>query len=195
MRAERLLASVALALQQVGAGLLRPLRRPGAAAEQVLRTRGFLLGEGEGGFGVHDVGARGLDLRLLLHDGGLVALELGHRLVEIGLGFGDRDLVVGIVDGRDHVARLDRLVVGDEHRRDEPRHLGGDGDLVGLQEGVVGRLLEAADRPPMPAIIAAGGTGRRATAPASRSLPFRLAGGAEVVAVAARARSAARAPC
>ena len=147
----------ALALQEVGARLLRALRRAGAAVEQVLRTRGFLLREGEGGLGVHDVGARGLDLRLLLHDGGLVALELGHRLVEIGLGFGDRDLVVGVVDGRDHVAGLDRLVVGDEHRRDEPRHLGGDGDLVGLQEGVVGRLLEAADRPPMPAVSAAGG--------------------------------------
>ena len=180
----------ALALQQVGAGLLGALGRTGAAVEQVLRTRGFLLGEGEGGFGIHDVGARSLDLRLLLHDGGLVALELGHRLVEIGLGFGDRDLVVGIVDGRDHVARLDRLVVGDEHRRDEPRHLGGDGHLVGLQEGVVGRLLEAADRPPVPAVMPPA-VRATSTAPASRSLPFRLAGGAEVV-VAARGRALRR---
>ena len=88
---------------------------------------------------------------------------------------GDRDLVVGVVDHREHVAGLDRLVVGDEHRRDEPRHLGGDGHLVGLQEGVVGRFLEAADRPPVPAVIPAGDEADQ-HGPGEEELAFALGG-------------------
>lgn len=48
-------------------------------------------------------------------------------------------LTAVVVDPGDHVADADMLVVDDGHGRDVAWHLGGDGELEGGDEGIVGR--------------------------------------------------------
>ena len=63
--------------------------------------------------------------------------------------------VVTVVDPRDGLARLHRLVVGDQHLGDVAGDLGGDGGVVGFHIGVVGRDLILTD---LPVLVAPAGT-------------------------------------
>ena len=64
--------------------------------------------------------------------------------------------IVAVVDLRDHVAGAHLRVVLDADRRDIARDLGGERRVVRAHIGVVGRHHEAADRPPVVAVPAAG---------------------------------------
>ena len=72
---------------------------------------------------------------------------------DLGPGLLEADLEVAIVDARQDLPSLHRLVVVDQHRRDVAGDAGSDRRVVGLDIGVVGRDLEAADRPVLPAEI------------------------------------------
>jgi hypothetical protein len=56
---------------------------------------------------------------------------------------------VAIIDSRENLTRFHGLIVGDENLSNKAADLRRHHDLVGLQEGIVCRLLEAAVRPPM----------------------------------------------
>ena len=90
--------------------------------------------------------ARLLDSRFLggdlvrhARDGGF----LGRDLLARGI---DRQPIVAIVDGGDHVAGMHVGIVGDRHARDIAGDLGGKRRVVGLHIRVVGGDQETADR-------------------------------------------------
>ncbi len=99
------------------------------------------LGAGQGGAGLVERGALFGDLALGGDDIGLAGGDGGRLLVH-------GRLVGRAVDLDQGLARLDHLVVGDQHLVDIALDLRRDRHLVGLQVGVVGALDEAAVHPP-----------------------------------------------
>jgi hypothetical protein len=97
-----------------------------------------------------DIGLGFLDPCLLLNKRRGNAVEARTRFVEVSLGLEIRNPEIPIVDPCENLARFDRLVVAGEDLRDKAANLRRHDDFVRLQIGVVGRLLEAAIRPPMP---------------------------------------------
>jgi hypothetical protein len=115
------------------------------------------LGQGRGclvdaGLGLGD--HRILQRQLLLDRGQrrLLRRQLRLRLRQLGA-------VVAVVDPDKRVARLDHLVVGDQHRRHRALDLRAERRGVALHIGVVGGLEEPVDGPPPVAEIAGGGDG------------------------------------
>jgi len=103
-----------------------------------------------------DLRLAGGDLRALHIDLRIDVLDAGLGGRDLGLGQGQRDAVVALVDAGDHGAGRDVLIVGDGDGRDVARHLGGDGELAGGDErrplaarrrldrgGLFGRLIPA----------------------------------------------------
>ena len=90
------------------------------------------------------------------------AATIGLRLIE-------RDPEIAVVDPGEHLAGLDRLVVADQHGCDIAGDFRRDGRVVRLDIGVVGRDLEPADRPIVPAEMAGPGEAS-ALAPTRSSL-------------------------
>jgi hypothetical protein len=111
-------------------------RRPAAIVEtRALVARCGRLGVGGGAV---RIGAAHADLRRELAVGGHVAGDPPTRLVVSGLGLGDRQARIGLVENDQRLAGRDGLRVADQHPRgmagDERRHLGD----VGADIGVVG---------------------------------------------------------
>ena len=73
---------------------------------------------------------------------------------DIGFGGIDRDPEIPIVDPRERLPGLDRLVVADQNLGDVAGNLRRDRGVVGLDIGVVGRNLEPADGPIAIAVVA-----------------------------------------
>ena len=104
-------------------------------------------------FGARGGCLRGNKLRPGLLDGGLLRRDLmrhprdrrflGRDLLARRI---DRQPIIAVVDGGDHVAGMDVGVVGDRNAGEIAGHLGGERRVVGLHIGVVGRDHEAADR-------------------------------------------------
>ena len=96
----------------------------------------------------------------------------------------DREPIVAVVDGCDHVAGANPRVVRDRDAGNVTRHLGGECGVVGLDVGVVGRDRETADGPPAvaePARSADGeyqpsAEGKRTVADPSTLVPARRRG-------------------
>jgi hypothetical protein len=65
---------------------------------------------------------------------------------------GERGPIVTVVELDEQVARANRLIVRDDDSRDESCDLRGDHGYVAADIGVVGRLDEAPDRPPLMAV-------------------------------------------
>ena len=164
-----------VALAQVGIRLLLALHRAGAGLQQVLVAGVFLLREGQRGLGIGEVGPRRGDLRLLLDDRRGDAQDLRPVLLDLGLGLLELDPVGAVVEARDHVAGLDRLVVADPHLRDDAGDARRHRDLVGLEIGVVGDLEEAPDGPPVPAVGPGPAEREQRRAGAGRPAPGRAA--------------------
>jgi hypothetical protein len=133
-----------------------------AGLGQPLATTEFGAGAVEVGLSAHDLsvglgdvgGAHG-DLaaqRLLV---GEIAIYLAGRLVEFGLGLVQRHLGVGRVDLHQLLALLDRLRIVGEHLDDLAGHLRGDIRRVGVDIGVVGGDVGAADSEPVDEIAEA----------------------------------------
>ncbi len=125
-------------------GLLRVLDRSGAGLHQLIVAGLFLLGE-------FQIGFRRRNIRAALFDHGLLqgqlSIEIAHRGLgsgDIGLGLIQRGLEVAIVDPRQHLASLHRLVVADQHLREIAGDLRRDDGGVGLNIGVIGRFQVAA---------------------------------------------------
>ena len=96
-------------------GLLRALHRAGAGLHQPVVAGLLFLREFQIGFGGGDVGRALLDDRLLQ---GELRIEVAHRGFgrgDIGIGLLQRGLEVAVVDPRQQLAGLDRLVVADQH--------------------------------------------------------------------------------
>ena len=94
----------------------------------------------------------GVDHRLLNLELGLLADDRGLCRRDIGLGLVERDLEVALVDPGERLARVDTLIVADQHVAQVARNLGGNGGVVSLYIGVVGRDQILADGPVIPAI-------------------------------------------
>jgi len=135
--------------------LLRVLDGAEAGFCQIGVTLALLLRESLVGMVNQDRGLGGFGVRPLDADRRLLAGD--HRMggSDIGTGLVERHRVVAGVNAREHLARLYRLVVADEHLAQVARHLRRYRDGVGLDIGVVGRDIEAADQPVVPAEIGA----------------------------------------
>ena len=90
-----------------------------------------------------------------LIDAGLLRLKLGIEvddrrvgLLDLGLRFRDRGLVVAGVDLDQQAAGLDKLVVGDGDLDDGAGHLGADAHIACVDKGVVRRFVIAGMQPP-----------------------------------------------
>ena len=99
------------------------------------------------------------------------------------LAWSSATVKVAVVDPGQHLAGLDRLVVADQHLAQIAGDLRRDRRVVGLHIGVVGRDLEPADRPVVPAEIAGAGQSRRACRPASKRPAQRKSRGQRVLRV------------
>ena len=98
-------------LAQLGVGLLRALHRAGAGLHQAVVAGLLLLRELQIGFGGGDVGGALFDDRLLQRD---LRIEVAHRGLgsrDIGVGLIERGAEIAIVDPRQQLPGLDRLVV------------------------------------------------------------------------------------
>jgi hypothetical protein len=131
-------------------GLLRVLERAVARCGKIGVALVLLLGEDLVGLVGRDGCLRRLDDGLLRLKGRLLALDQSQRGADIGLGLVERDSIVPVVDAGEDLTRLHPLVVADKHRGEIARHLRRDGDVVGLNVGVVCRDVEASDRPVIP---------------------------------------------
>ena len=120
---------------------------------------------GECGVGLIDPDrcAGGLDRGPLRLDRSLFGQDRRRGGGDVGLGLVEGDPEVAVVDLGQRLARLHRLVVADQNLGHVARDLGRDRRGVGLDIGVVGRHLEPADRPVLPAEIADGGESGRAS--------------------------------
>jgi hypothetical protein len=155
-------AGVALFGDQGGLGLGdRGLGGLGAGAfglDALLRDPALLgqlavavdAGLGQIGLGLgrmHSGGARG-DGGLFLNGAGVDIADGGGQGGQIGLGLGQLGPGVGVIQLDQDLARLDALVVADQHLGDVTVDLGADLGGVGLDEGVVGRLPALLVLPP-----------------------------------------------
>ena len=145
----------------VGLGLLQELPARGVARDQLvltnelqLRARGRRLRGDELGLGLLDGRLLGGDLMTDPADGRLLGGDLAARRI-------DREPIVAVVDGRDHVAGMDAHVVGHEDAGEIAGNLSGQRRVVGLHVGVIGRNREAPDRPPVVAEPAGDRDGNR----------------------------------
>ena len=146
----------------IGGGLLEPLLRAEIGVGELLRTVEFERGAGR-------VGVRALPLRFGRSElrGGLrdrralrvdLPADAGDGRVlggDLGLGGVDRQLIVAVVDPRQQVALMDRLIGPDIDLDDMGGDLGGDDRRARADIGVVGRDEEAADGQPVVAQIGA----------------------------------------
>ena len=135
------------ALQQQRLGALCLLHAAGAGVGEVAvallvlrRETRRRLGRGDLRGGLVDQGL--LQLKLGRQVGDLVAgcLAVGQRLVQ-------RGLQVPIIDPRQDLPSLDRLVVVHQHLGDVAGDTRGDDDRIRLHVGIVGLHLEPADLP------------------------------------------------
>ena len=139
-----------LLLQKIGRRAMRPLDRPCAAVQKIAVALLLFRCEVESCRKVGDIRLSFLNLRLLQNQRDRDAFEAGAGLIDIGLRLQKSNPKVAIVDSRENLTSFHRLIVSDENLSDKAADLRRHYDLVGLQEGVVSRLLEAAMYPPMP---------------------------------------------
>ena len=130
---------------------MRPLDCARAAAQKIVVAFLFFDREVESRRRMGDIGLGLFDLCLLLNKRRGNAVEARARFIKISLGLKKRDPEIPIIDPGDNLTRFDRLIVAGEDLCDKTANFRRHDDLVGLQIGVVGRLLEAAVRPPMQA--------------------------------------------
>ncbi len=123
-----------------------------------------LVGESEVRLLDADRGAGGVDHRLLRVERSLFGGDrrLGSR--DVGLGLLEGDPEISIINPGQRLARLDGLIVADEHGADVARDFGRNRRVVRLDIGVVRRDLESANRPIFPAEIAHAGESEHARA-------------------------------
>ena len=123
---------------QCRVSLLRALNGAGARLHQAVVTGLFFLRELQRGFGSRDVGGALFDQRLLQGDLGIEVTNGGFSCGDICIGLVECRPEIAIVDPRQQLAGLDRLVVADQHLTDIARHLRRDDGGIGLHIGVVG---------------------------------------------------------
>ena len=104
-------------------------------------------------------GLRGGELRARLLDGRFLGGNLVRDACDgrfLGRDFParriNRELIVAVVDGGDHVAGVNVGVVLDGNRGEIAGDLGGERRVVRSHVGIVGRDHEPADRPPVVAV-------------------------------------------
>src|SRR5581483_3537844 len=127
-------------------GLLGTLDRAGAGLHQIVITGAFLLGEFLVGLSRLDLGRLLRDDRLLQLDLGIEVVHGGLRSRDIGMGLIQRGAEISVVDARQKLAGLDRLVVRHRDFGDVAGDLRRDDGGIGLHIGIVGRLEIAAGR-------------------------------------------------
>ena len=140
--------------------LLRVLHAARSGRGQIGIAPAVLRGERHIRLVDHDRRLGGVDHGLLNLKLGLLAGDLCLGGPDIGSGLLERDPVVAVVDPRQHLARLDALIVLDQHLLKIARDLRCDGGAVGLDVGVVGGDQILADGPVIPAIPARAGQHR-----------------------------------
>ena len=137
-----------LVLLKLGRGLLRALLSPGTALEEPLRASVFLARKAERRLrlqylllGLDYSRLLGIHLRVEVGDAGLRLRHLRNGLI-------DSRPVIPVIDARQNVARIDRLIVPYREINDRATNLGTDRHSSGVDEGVVGRLIPACIEPP-----------------------------------------------
>jgi hypothetical protein len=126
--------------------------RNGTAADEGLTAREVGLGLGQGRLGRSHAGLGRVDLRIagvcrstqrpVLRERLAVAALRGGKF---GLGLGERDALVRILDPEQQLALADGLGVGDEHFHHAARRQRGHLRIVAADIGIVGRDRAAAD--------------------------------------------------
>ncbi len=126
--------------------------RDRAGRGQVLAACQFGLGvvearlrRGDLGAGAFDVGLAGAQLPFKRLVAGVVALDVALGERKRGLGLGDIDAGVGVIDGQEDIAGLDGLGFADQHLGDRTGDEGVDLSGIGADIGVVGRDVMRSD--------------------------------------------------
>ncbi len=127
-------------------GLLGALHGAGARLHQIVVAGLLFLREFEVGFGGVDLGGLLLDQRLLQFDLRVEILHRGFGRRDVGLGLVQRSPEIAVVDPRQQLPGLDRLVVADQHLVDVTGDFRRDDRGVRLHIGVVGALEITAGR-------------------------------------------------
>jgi hypothetical protein len=121
-------------------GLLGALHRAGARLHQFVIAGAFFSRKLQIGFCGVDLGRLLLDQRLLQFDLRFEVLHRGFRRGDVGAGLVQRGLEITVVDPRQHLTVLDRLVVRDQHIGDVAGNLRRDDRGIGFDIGVIGRF-------------------------------------------------------
>lgn len=124
-------------LNEVGAGLLRLLRRPGPLLEQILRPLVQVLGIAQRRLRLRDLERSLLDRRLLDGGLGLGLADAGPGLADLRLRLGERVAIVPVVEADERLSRFDDPVVRDENVDDDGGNLSVDVSGPRVDEGVV----------------------------------------------------------
>ena len=118
--------------------MLRALDGAGAGLHQVVVTGPLLLRELQGRFRRGDAGGLLFDHRLLQLDLRIEVMNGGRGGIDVGMGLRKRGPEIAVVDPRQQLTGLDRLVVADQYVGDIARHLRRDDGRIRLHIGVVG---------------------------------------------------------
>jgi hypothetical protein len=114
------------------------LNGAGARLHQVVVTGSLLLCELQGGFRRRYAGGFLLDHGLLQRDLRIEIVHGGGGGIDVGMGLRQRGPEIAIVDPRQQLTGLDRLVVADQHVSNIARDLRRDDGRIRLHIGVVG---------------------------------------------------------
>jgi len=101
-----------------------------------------------------------IDNRLLHVELGLLAGDRGFRGGDIRPRLIERDLVVAVVNSRQHLAAMHALVIASQYFAQIAGDLWRNGGVVGLHVSVIGRDQETADGPIIPAVPGCAGKHR-----------------------------------